>query len=371
MYVPSLRRNLLSRSLKIILEGDKVVLTKNGVFVGKGYLSNGLFVLNTAFMNANVSSSAYITESIDLWHGRLGHANFASIRKLKDLKLINACELHETGKCLVCVESKCVKKPYKPVMTRSTELLELIHSDLADFRNTPSRGGKNYYVYIVDDFSKYTKIYLIKTKDEASSMFMKFKAESENQLGKRIKRLRLDKGGEYSDRTLKEYCESNGIIHEFIAPYLSQQNGIAERKNRTLKEMMNAMLLSSGLSDNMWGEAVLSVCFVLNRVPHRKLDKTSYELWKGYGPNLNYLKVWGCLAKVPFSALKKSTVGSKTFDCIFIGYAQNSVAYRFMCLNDKSINESRDAEFFEHVLSLKRSLFVSCQSENMHDLNDK
>ena len=78
----------------------------------------------------------------------------------------------------------------------------------------------------------------------------------------------------------------------------------------------------------------------------------------------------GCLAKVPFSALKKSTVGSKTFDCIFIGYAQNSVEYRFMCLNDKSINESRDAESSEHVFPLRRSLFVPCPSKNMHDLKN-
>ncbi|KAA0055836.1 ty1-copia retrotransposon protein [Cucumis melo var. makuwa] len=373
LYVPSLRRNLVSGSLlnraglKIVLEGDKVVLTKNGDFVGKGYLSNGLFVLNTISMNANASSSAYLIESVNLWHGRLGHVNFASIRKLKDMRLINTSETHETGKCSICIESKFHKKPFKPVEYRTTELLELIHSDLADFRTTASRGGKNYYVSFVDDYSRYTKIYLIRTKNEAVSMFIKFKAESENQLGKRIKRLRSDRGGEYSDKTLKEFCESNGIIYEFTAPYSPQQNGIAERKNRTLKEMMNAMLLSSGLSDNMWGEAVLSACFILNRIPHKRLDKTPYELWKGHAPNLSYLKVWGCLAKVPLPALKKTTVGPKTFDCIFIGYAQNSAAYRFMCLNDKTINESRDAEFFEHVFPLKQSLYAPSLSNRMHD----
>ncbi|KAL0546602.1 hypothetical protein IC582_016514 [Cucumis melo] len=365
LYVPSLRRNLVSGSLlnrvglKIVLEGDKVILTKNGDFVGKGYLSNGLFVLNTISMNANASSSAYVIESANLWHGRLGHVNFASIRKLKDLRLINTSESHGTGKCTICVESKFHKKPFKPVEYRTTDLLELIYSDLADFRTTTSRGGKNYYVSFVDDYSRFTKIYLIKTKNEAGSMFLKFKAESENQLGKRIKRLRSDRGGEYSDKTLKEFCESNGIIHEFTAPYSPQQNGIAERKNRTLKEMMNAMLLSSDLSDNMWGEVVLSACFVLNRILYKRLDKTPYELWKGHAPNLSYLKVWGCLAKVPFPALKKSTVGSKTFDCIFIEYAQNSAAYRFMCLNDKTINESRDAEFFEHVFPLKTIIVCS------------
>ncbi|KAA0058501.1 ty1-copia retrotransposon protein [Cucumis melo var. makuwa] len=344
--------------LKIVLEGDKVVLTKNGDFVGKGYLSNGLFVLNTIFMNANVSSSAYLIESANLWHGRLGHVNFASIRKLKDLRLINTSESHETGKCPICIESKFHKKPFKPVEYRTTELLELIHSDLADFRTTTSRGSKNYYVSFVDDYSRFTKIYLIKTKNEAVSMFLKFKAESENQLGKRIKRLRSDRGGEYSDKTLKEFCESNGIIHEFTAPYSPQQNGIAERKNRTLKEMMNAMLLSSGLSDNMWGEAVLSACFILNRIPHKRLDKIPYELRKGHAPNLSYLKVWGCLAKVPFPALKKTTVGSKTFDCIFIGYAQNSAAYR---MHDPEIvsetpgSETIDTPNLSCELELRRS----------------
>ncbi|KAL4034931.1 hypothetical protein IC575_003604 [Cucumis melo] len=130
---------------------------------------------------------------------------------------------------------------------------------------------------------------------------------------------------------------------------------------------MNVMLLSSGLSDNMCGEAVLSACFVLDRLIHKRLDKTPYELWKGHVPNIFYLKVRECLAKVPFPTLKKSTVGSKTFDCIFIGYAQNSAAYKFMCLNDKTINESRDAEFFEHVFSLKQSLPVPDLSKRMHD----
>ena len=89
-------------------------------------------------------------------------------------------------------------------------------------------------------------------------------------------------GGEYSTKTLEDFCEKNGIIHEVSAPYTPQQNGLAARKNITLKEMMNFMLLSSGLSNNMWGEAVLYACYILNKVPHKKLDKTSYEVYKGF-----------------------------------------------------------------------------------------
>lgn len=120
--------------------------------------------------------------------------------------------------------------------------------------------------------------------------------------------------------------------------------------------MMNAMLVSSDLSDNMCGKIVLTVCFILNRVLHKKLDQTPYELWKGYVFNLNYLKVWGCLAKVALPSHKHSNIGPKTFDVVFIGFAQNSVACIFMSLSDFSISEYRDADFFEHVFPLKRNV---------------
>ncbi|KAK8609373.1 hypothetical protein V6N13_061822 [Hibiscus sabdariffa] len=123
----------------------------------------------------------------------------------------------------------------------------------SDFRNTESKGGKHYYITFVDDFSRYTKVYLLRTKDEAENVFLIYKVEVENQLDRRIKRLRSDRVGEYGSNFLKEVCEKNGIIHETSAPYFPQQNDIAERKNRTLKEMMNSLLISSRLTDNMWG----------------------------------------------------------------------------------------------------------------------
>jgi len=112
-------------------------------------------------------------------------------------------------------------------------------------------------------------------------MFLKYKAEVENQLDRKIKRLRSDRGGEYDTNSLTFFCEKNGIIHEPTAPYIPQQNGIGERKNRTLKEIMNAMLISLGLPDNMWGKAILTAYFILNKIPYKKLDQTPYELWKG------------------------------------------------------------------------------------------
>ena len=140
------------------------------------------------------------------------------------------------------------------------------------------------------------------------------------------------------------------------ALYTPQSNGVAERKNQSLKETMNALLNNFGLPQNLWGEVVLTENFILNRVPHRKTQQTPYEKWKGRMPNLNYLKVWGCLAKVAVPKPKKVKVGPKTFDCVFIGYAQNSNAYRFLVhkseipyIHVNTIIESRDTSFFENI----------------------
>ncbi|KAL8108374.1 hypothetical protein AgCh_024733 [Apium graveolens] len=104
------------------------------------------------------------------------------------------------------------------------------------------------------------------------SILGKRKAEVENKLHTKIKRLRSDRGGEYNGETLKKFGELMKIIHEVIAPYAPEQNGIAEQKNRTFKDMMNSMLISSGMPINMWGETILYTCYVLNRVPHKRSD---------------------------------------------------------------------------------------------------
>ena len=212
----------------------------------------------------------------------------------------------------------------------------------------------------IDDYYRYTRVYLLRNKDEALESFIKYKTEVENQLSRTIRRLRSDRGGEYESSQFRELCEKSGIIHETTAPYTPEQNGIAERKNRTLKDMMNAMLNSSGLPLNMWGEAILSACYIQNRIPHKKTGKTPYELWKNHTPSYKHLKVWGCLAKVGLPETKKRKLGPKTSDCVFIGYAENSAAYRFLVLKSKdnildpnTIIEARDAEFLENVFFMK------------------
>ena len=124
---------------------------------------------------------------------------------------------------------------------------------------------------------------------------------------------------------------------------------------------MSSLLVSASVPNNLWGESILSACHLQNRIPYKKTGKTPYELWKCHEPNLKYLKVWGCLAKVMLHDPKKRKIGSKTYDCMFIGYASNSAAYRFLVLKSdvlesNTIIETKNAEFFEHIFPLSEQI---------------
>jgi transposase InsO family protein len=151
-------------------------------------------------------------------------------------------------------------------------LLELVHSDVCELNGILIRGGKHYFITFIDDFSRYTYVYLMKNKDESFDMFKKYKTEVENQKNKRMKVLRSDRGGEYFPQEFTNYCEENGLFHQRSAPYTPQQDGLAERKNRTLVDMLNAMIISARLPFNLWGEVLLTTCYVHNRVLSKKIQ---------------------------------------------------------------------------------------------------
>ncbi|CAM8966649.1 unnamed protein product [Rhodiola kirilowii] len=195
---------------------------------------------------------------------------------------------------------------------------------------------------------------MLHSKDEALDKFKIYKSEVELQKGTSIKKLRTDRGGEYFNPS---YFQSVGIIHETTAPYTPQQNGVSERKNRALKEMVNAMLSYSGLNDEFWGEAMLTACYLLNRIPNKRGSITPYEMWFNKKPSLNHIRVWGCRAVVRLHIPKHKTLGEKGVECIFIGYAHHSMAYKFYVIEPnkhasiRTVIESRDAIFDEKIFT--------------------
>ena len=163
------------------------------------------------------------------------------------------------------MESKLARTSFQSI-ERSSEPLELIHSNIYDLKFIQTRGDKKYFLTLIDDCTRYCYVYLLRSKDEALEMFKHFKNEVENQLDQKIKVIRSDRGGEY-EAPFGDFCSQHGIIHQNTAPYSPQQNGVAECKNKTLKEMMNALLLSSGLPQNLCREAIISVNYILKRNP--------------------------------------------------------------------------------------------------------
>ena len=188
---------------------------------------------------------------------------------------MNASKYSKNCECYA--QAKNVKQPFKSV-SRNTTLLELIHTDICDNKDHLTRGEKRYFITFIDDYSKYTYVYLLKTKDEAFEKFKNFKEEVENTLGKRIQRIRSDRGGEYYLNDYIKFCEKHGIVREESAPNSPSQNGVAERKNRTLLEMVSAMLIHSKLPMNFLGEALFTACYITNRILHKNQDKTPYEM---------------------------------------------------------------------------------------------
>ncbi|KAL0359116.1 UNVERIFIED_CONTAM: Retrovirus-related Pol polyprotein from transposon TNT 1-94 [Sesamum angustifolium] len=185
----------------------------------------------------------------------------------------------------------------------------------------------------------------------------------ETQTGKKLKRLRSDRGGEYESSKFTEHCQTFGIIHEETPPYSPSSNGVAERKNRTFKDMINSLLLTSGLPKYLWGEALNTACHILNRVPLKHNTSTPFELWKGRKPSLKYFRVWGCLAKVLVPEHKRKKLGPKTVDAVFLGYVETSYALRFLVIKSEipgievnTIVEFRDAVFLEDVFPMKTGI---------------
>ncbi|GJU40215.1 putative RNA-directed DNA polymerase [Tanacetum coccineum] len=195
---------------------------------------------------------------------------------------------------------------------------------------------------------RYGYVYLLKHKHEVFETFKVFKAEVELQLGKKIKALRSDRGGEYLSQEFKDYLSENGIVQNLTSPYTPQQNGVSERRNRTLLDMVRSMFNLTTLPLSFWDYALESAVRILNMVPTKKVDKTPYEIWHGKAPNLSYLKVWGCEAYVKRDSADK--LQQRSVKCIFVGYPKETMGYYFYFPPENKVIVARYGDFLERDL---------------------
>ncbi|GKB94490.1 putative ribonuclease H-like domain-containing protein, partial [Tanacetum coccineum] len=238
------------------------------------------------------------------WHRRMAHVNFKNMNKLAKHGLVNGLPsklFTNEHNCVACNKGKQHKASYKAITAVSTisAPLQLLHMDLFGPTSIRSIDHKYYSLVVTDDFSRFTWVFFLGTKDETYGILKDFITFIENQLTKKVKAIRCDNGIEFKNSKLIELCGSKGIRRDYSNARTPQQNGVAERKNRTLIEAARTMLADSKLPTMFWTEAVSTACYVLNRVlvtrPH---NKTPYELLSGKVPNISHLKPFGCLVTI-------------------------------------------------------------------------
>lgn len=369
-YVPSFRRNLVSvsrldKSGYFCSFGDnKVSLFYNSNNICSGHLVDNLYRLDLNSYNNEIlqtGTKRKLNEnSASLWHKRLGHISKQRIQRLVSDGILGPLNLADFEVCIECIKGKRTNER-KLGAERAKDVLELIHTDICGPFPTVSWNGQRYFITFIDDYSRYGYLYLIHEKSQALDVFKSFKAEVELQLGKKIKAVKSDRGGEYYGRydgsgeqrpgPFALFLEECGIVPQYTMPGKPSMNGVAERRNRTLKDMVRSMISHSSLPESLWGEALKTAVYILNRVPSKAVNKTPYEIWTGKRPSIKHLHIWGCPAEARPYRPHERKLDSRTISCYFVGYAERSRGYKFYNPASRSILK-REMRDFLRMLSL-------------------
>ena len=288
-----------------------------------------------------------------MWHLRLGHIKIDRINRLVRNGPLKLSKVEPYPICELCLQGKMTKNPFTRKGVRATDVLELIHTDVCGPLTHMARGGFFYFITFIDDHSRYGYPYLMKHKSESFEKFKEFCNEVEKQTRKCIKVLRSDRGGEYFLDEFKDYLKDNGIISQLTPPGTPQHNGVAERRNRTLLDMVRSMMSMSELPVSFWGYALETAIYLLNRVPTKSVPNTPYELWTGKKPSLNHIKIWGCPSHVRKSNVDK--LGPRSDRCLFVGYTKMPTRFYFYNPSEQKVFVSRNAIFLEKDYSLNES----------------
>ena len=360
LCVPSLQTNLISCSA-LSRERDTVTVEfGHGLFtllidgnpIFQGREAGGVYILN-AEMIRRENGHALATTATDietLWHHRLGHANTQSIRDLAAKDAVVGLDLVEPVKgsnapCVGCIEGKHQKLSLKSSTHRSTRRGEVIHSDVCGPMSKPSLGGSRYFVTFIDEHSGYKIVIPIARKSDVAAEFQKYHVWLERKYDCSIKRLHCDGGGEYV--ALDPYIQSHGIERGFVPAYYKEQNGLAERANRTLVEAARAMLQHAGMPTKFWAEAVVHAADIRNRfICPRESDRTSFELMTGKKPRVDHLRVFGSLTWTHVPKDRRKKLDSKSEEGVLISCFDNKL-YKVWIRTRQAAVISRHVKIFE------------------------
>lgn len=355
LYVPDLDMNLVSVS-KLVQKGATVTFSETGCTISRGsriaavaprYM--GLYHLRLAEQAGAAMEQSCGKHCVHEWHRKLGHRDVQAIREMENKQLatgikVGSCSSNIT--CETCLQGKMTRLPFpKKAKIKSKAVLDLVHSDLCGPMNTVTPGGHRYFLTLIDDFSRYTTLYFLHKKSETVEAIKDFVRCMKTRFGKPPKMIRSDQGGEYRATELVRFLKDEGILQQFTTAYTPQQNGVAERKNRSLVEMARCMIIDAGMHYRYWAEAVSTANFLQNMLPTKPIQLTPYEMWCGEKPDFGMMQIFGSEAYVFVPKEKRTKLESKAVKMTFVGYSSQHKAWRFIDTKTNKIVFSRDARF--------------------------
>ncbi|KAM1666352.1 hypothetical protein ACFX14_045629 [Malus domestica] len=383
LHVPQMKHNLLSAyqflkdnscSLTLHSNGSVVKDCSTGKMLLQGMVNNGFYTFQgipVSFSSSCSSPHALVGTKapVNIWHSRLGHPSSAIFRRV-----LSANKLALQGKhsvdffCSDCAVAKNHKLPFHPSSSISTTSLSLLHCDVWGPAPVISACGYQYYLVIVDDYSKYSWFFPLKAKSDVYSTFVVFKTYVENSVGNKIKCLRSDSGGEFTSNKFKSFLQDHGISHQLSCPHTPEQNGCVKRKHRHLVETARTLLVASKVPHLYWVESFSTAVYLINRLPISSLHQSPWELLFHSVPDYSKLKVFGCSCYPWLKPYVHSKLDGKSTECVFLGYSLQHKGYRCLDPTTQRIYISRHVQFNENRFPFlsSSSVVVSPGSPSPH-----
>lgn len=359
LWVPELDENLVSVK-KLTENGFSVEFTQEKCFLRNqsekmliAEYDGSLYRIREREKCFQASSTSESSERcVHDWHRRLAHRNLNDIRLMKadGLKIRN-CECSDI--CEMCIKGKMSRKSFPKKATSTENTLDCIVSDVCGPMQIESLGRKRYFVTFIDVHSNYTEVQFIRQRSEVVQKSIEFIERMKTQVGKKCKIFRSDKAKEYLSEKLQSYLRKEGIKFQCTVGYAPEQNGIAERKNRTLVESARSMLTESGLPKSLWAEAVNTSNFVFNRLISKRFNMSPYEVLFSEKPKIKDAYEFGCNAYIMIPYERRKKLDDKAKRVKFIGYDENAKGFRFVDENLKVL-VSREAKFLDTKHSFNR-----------------
>jgi hypothetical protein len=358
--IPALCKNIITSSCleevdgyEIIIENKRCSIYYNDISYAHCPLVNVLYVLDLENINAKRARLNDLNPTF-IWHYHLDHINEKCIGRPHKDSLLNSFDFESFDTCESYLLRKMTKSPFTAQSERASDLLGFVHTNVCGPMRSVARGGFQHFITFINDFSRYGYIYLMRHKSESFEKFKEFQNKVQNQLGKTIKFLRSDCGGEYLSLKFSDHLKQCEIVPQLTPPGMPHWNGVSKRRNRTLLDMVRSMMSQTDLSLSFWGYALEIAAFILNRVLTKFVERTPYEIWTGKRPGLSFFKVWGCGAYV--KRLMSNKLTPKLDKRFFVGYPRETKGYYFYNKAEGKVFVARNDVFMEkEFLSIRVS----------------